>query len=88
MGQANRDFAPGGHGQPLMLVMQIIEAGKGTKNLLSTYIPNTSERFKSAVSFIKEHATTPGTPLLLSTVDGIEVVDGNHRVAALLATQS
>ena len=72
----------------LMLVMQIIEAGRGTKNLLSTYIPNTSERFKSALSFIKEHATTPGTPLLLSTEDGIEVVDGNHRVAALLAVQN
>jgi len=70
------------------LAMHIIEAGKGTKSILSAYIPNTADRFKSALSFVTENATTPGTPLLLLAQDGIEVIDGNHRIAALLAVQS
>ena len=69
--------------------MQIAEAGaKGRKNLLATYIPNTAQRFKSCVDFIRSNGVTPGTILLLHGDQGYDVIDGNHRVAALLVLQS
>lgn len=78
------DLAP----RSKMLVSQIFEAGIGRKNLMADYIPNTAERFLSCVQFICDNNSVPGKILLLASHDGYEVIDGNHRIAALLTVQS
>ena len=70
-------------------IHQIVDAGaNGTRNPMSMYIPNTVERFKSSLEYIKSNGSTPKTILLLDTPEGYDIVDGTHRVAALLAIQS
>ena len=78
------DLAP----RSLALSTQIVEAGIGRKNWMTDYIPNTAERFLSCVQFIRDNNSVPGKILLLASPDGYEVIDGNHRIAALLAVQS
>jgi hypothetical protein len=78
------DLAP----RSLALAVQIVEAGIGRKNLMANYIPNTAERFLSCVQFIRDNNSVPGKILLLASHGGYEVIDGNHRIAALLAVQS
>lgn len=69
----------------LRTLMLIIEAGVyGRENWITAYIPNTVERFISSVNYIKTDGKVPGTLVLLRGADGYEVVEGNHRVAALL----
>jgi hypothetical protein len=70
------------------LVMQLIEAANGYSNLMSKYIPNTVDRFKSCLEYVRMNGTTPGVILLLRTSEGTAIIDGNHRIAALLAYQS
>jgi hypothetical protein len=71
------------------LVLQITDAGvNGTNNLVSNYIPDVIERFNSCVEYIRSNNSTPGKILLLRCGRVYHVVDGNHRVAALLALQS
>jgi hypothetical protein len=70
------------------LIMQIIQAGTGQRNLMSWYIPKTADRFKSCLAYVRTNTTVPGTILLLRDLDGLYVIDGNHRIAALLAVQS
>ena len=70
------------------LVMQLIEAANGSSNLMSKYIPNTVERFKSCLEYVRMNKTTPGIILLLRASEGVAIIEGNHRVAALLAYQS
>ncbi|WNC71443.1 hypothetical protein RGQ13_15120 [Thalassotalea psychrophila] len=49
-------------------------------------VENTKERFQSCVSYIKEHGNIP-TPIILTRInDGFSVMDGNHRLAAILFT--
>jgi hypothetical protein len=69
----------------LQIALQIMEAAMGRKNLISMYIPNTTERFESCARYIAEQRTLPGKILLLEGPEGYDVVEGNHRVAALLA---
>jgi hypothetical protein len=66
----------------------ITEAGSGQRNLLSQHMPDTGQRFRTALAHVEREATTPGRPLLLVLPEGIEVIDGSHRVAALLAAQA
>ena len=70
------------------LVMQLVEAAQGRPNLMSQYIPNTAERFKSCLEYIQANGTTPNVILLLRASEGIVIIEGNHRIAALLAYQS
>lgn len=70
------------------LVTQLVQAADGTKNIMASYIPNTAERFMSCLRYIKDNATTPGVILLHRTEVGVSIIDGNHRVAALLAFQA
>ncbi|MDX2220312.1 MAG: hypothetical protein SF172_14950 [Burkholderiales bacterium] len=72
----------------LALVGQITAAAAGVANAVSCYIPNTAERFRSCLQFIQQNATTPGTVILHRSEAGLFIVDGNHRIAALLAVQS
>jgi hypothetical protein len=47
-------------------------------------IENTKERFWSCVQFIEVHQEIPKPIIALLRNNEIEVVDGNHRIAALL----
>lgn len=69
------------------LVTQLIEAASGVKNIMARYIPNTAERFISCLTYIRANATTPGVVLLHRSEDGMSIIDGNHRIAALMAFQ-
>lgn len=70
-------------------IVLIADAALGNRaNLMSKYIPDSKKRFTSSLCYIRENGAPPGTVLLLSGVDGYEIVDGNHRVAALLANWS
>ncbi len=69
----------------LRIAVQIIEAAQGKNNLISAYISNTRERFQSSLQFVIEHRSLPSKVLLLRGPDGLEVIEGNHRIAALLA---
>jgi hypothetical protein len=70
------------------VVMQLVEAATGKSNMMSSYIPNTAERFNSCLQYILKNATTPGTIILHRSAMGTSIVEGNHRIAALLAAQS
>lgn len=67
-------------------VKLIIEAALGGQdNVMARYIPDTKQRFSSSLSFIQKNGVPPGIVLLLAGVDGYDIIDGNHRIAALLA---
>jgi hypothetical protein len=51
----------------------------GTANL-----PNTKERFRAYAEFVRVHQTIPKPIAVMSRNQKIEVIDGNHRIAALL----
>ncbi len=40
------------------------------------------ERFNSCCTYMKEHGVFPQPIMLLSTPNGYDVLDGNHRLAA------
>jgi hypothetical protein len=40
-------------------------------------------RFLAAGKYISEHGTLPEPPLVIRLTNGLSVLDGNHRVAAL-----
>ena len=71
-----------------MIVMQLVEAAIGKSNMMSRYIPNTAERFMSCLGYVQSNETTPGVVILHRSDLGIFVIDGNHRIAALLAFQA
>jgi len=50
-------------------------------------VENTKERFSSCVSYIKEHGTIPKPIILTRVSDGFNVMDGNHRMAAIAFTK-
>lgn len=76
-----------GHASQQLLRL-VTEAAAGQPNLLSNQSPDTARRFAAAQRYITEHGSPPGTPLLLARPGGIEVVDGCHRLAALLQLQA
>ena len=47
-------------------------------------LPNTKERFRACAEFIRGHETIPKPIAVMSRDKKIEVIDGNHRIAALL----
>jgi hypothetical protein len=51
----------------------------GTANL-----PNTKERFKACAEFVRVHKTIPKPIAVISRNQKIEVIDGIHRIVALL----
>jgi hypothetical protein len=67
----------------------IVDAAVGDReNVMSMYIPDSKDRFNSALSYVQKNGVLPGTVLLLEGADGYDIVDGNHRIAALLANWS
>lgn len=64
-------------------LIQIFEAAiLGRHNIMSTSIPNLSERFVSVVKYIHSHGTMPKAPALLCEKDKFYIFDGNHRLSA------
>lgn len=57
-------------------------------NLMTAYIPDTKERFRSITKYALEHQNVPGTLVLLKSGTKYEVIEGNHRVAVLIALQN
>jgi hypothetical protein len=49
--------------------------------------PDSKARFLSAGRYVSEHGTFPRPPLVINLPDGMSVLDGNHRVAALCFRQ-
>jgi hypothetical protein len=47
-------------------------------------LPNTKERFRTCAEFIRVHQTIPKPIAVMSRNNKIEVIDGIHRIAALL----
>jgi hypothetical protein len=47
-------------------------------------LPNTKERFRACAEFIRVHQTIPKPIAVMSRNNKIEVIDGIHRIAALL----
>jgi hypothetical protein len=54
-------------------------------NLLSAYIPDSKTRFEGLRQFIAQNARLPAPLILLRSAGGYDVIDGNHRVAAMLS---
>jgi hypothetical protein len=54
----------------------------GRPNAISR-IANSRIRFLTAGKYVSEHGTLPEPPLVIRLTDGLSVLDGNHRVAAL-----
>lgn len=50
--------------------------------------PDSKDRFFSAMKFLSEHGRVPGALVVMQLNDGLSVIDGNHRVAALCARQA
>jgi len=49
---------------------------------------NSEERFKRALGHLVEAGEFQVAPVVMKLDDGISVIDGNHRVTALLSTQA
>jgi hypothetical protein len=47
-------------------------------------LPNTKQRFRACTEFVRLHSTIPKPILVISRNNKIKVIDGNHRIAALL----
>ena len=76
------DFGP----NSLERAIEILDANlRAKKNSVARQVPDTRERFESALGYIETHASLPEPLVLLSTLEGYEVCEGNHRVAAMLA---
>jgi hypothetical protein len=52
-----------------------------------TRLPESKQRFTSALQHITQHGTIPKPPLAMRVQDGFVVIDGNHRLAALCFRQ-
>lgn len=48
-------------------------------------VAGTKERFRACADFISKHRTMPKPVILRDTGDCYELLDGNHRIAAMLA---
>ena len=67
-------------------VRLLISAGAlGQNNIMSAYIPNTKQRFASVLEYLKDQHCLPGTIVLLRSAGKFYIIEGNHRIAALLA---
>ena len=76
------DFGP----QSLERAIEVLEANVRHKdNALAKEVPGTHARFESALDFIETHAALPEPLVLLSTLEGYQICEGNHRAAAMLA---
>ncbi len=51
---------------------------------LFTGVAESKERFRACADFIRNNGRIPGPIIVLDKGNGIEIVDGNHRIAALL----
>ena len=67
-------------------VWQLISAcALGENNIMSAYIPDTKQRFASVLEYLKDKHCLPGTVVLLRSAGKLDIIEGNHRIAALLA---
>ncbi|WP_296656041.1 hypothetical protein [Thiobacillus sp. 0-1251] len=55
---------------------------QGKPNIYTQQIPDGKQRFQSVLSYLSIHKSFPGFPVLAVQADGLEVLDGNHRMAA------
>jgi len=66
------------------IVKMALAAVAGQVNIYSDSIPDLKQRFFNVVSYLVEHGTLPKAPSLIQDPDGIQIMDGNHRIAAYL----
>lgn len=66
------------------LIMQdmVLGAVQNQPNLYSNSIPDLKNRFFNIVEFVKANGCLPRPPTLLSQIDKLKILDGNHRMAA------
>lgn len=65
--------------------LRILDADvHGKRNQVANGIPDSARRFATMWEFIQSHGKLPAPLVLVSTFEGYEVVEGNHRVAAML----
>jgi hypothetical protein len=69
------------------VVREMIDAHIGGVSNVHTRVPESKLRFTAALEYVSEHGTIPKPPLAMRMRDGIIVIDGNHRVAALCVHQ-
>jgi len=75
------DLAP----RSLEHAVRILDADiHGRQNAETAAIPDSARRFAAIWEFISSAARLPAPLVLVSTFDGYEVVEGNHRIAAML----
>lgn len=51
----------------------------------TTNVENTQKRFWTAASFIRANGRLPCPVVATTSAEGIDIMDGNHRIAALVA---
>lgn len=56
-------------------------------NHISEYVPNSKKRYAMALKYIMEQRALPGPVILLNEGQSFEIVDGCHRISALVALQ-
>lgn len=69
-------------------VAGIIEAHTQQKTNAFSNLVDGKARFFSLVEYVLEHRTLPAPPIILQSTKGLEIIDGNHRLAALTHARS
>jgi hypothetical protein len=64
------------------VVAMVLAAVAGQSNIYSISIPNLKERFFSVVAYLAEHGSLPKPPVIIKDAQGLNIVDGHHRMAA------
>ena len=59
----------------------------GANNVVMAYVEDSRERFAKIMAYAQANHNIPGTIILLKTGQQYEIVDGNHRLAALIWLQ-
>lgn len=61
----------------------IIEGHIKNQHNIYSNIQNSRERFFRLLGYVYEHGTLPVAPIVMSEEGALELIDGNHRMAAL-----
>jgi hypothetical protein len=68
-------------------VAGMVRAALGERNLYSNSIPDLHLRFQRVLEYVARTEDLPGAPTLIQLPDGLQIVDGNHRMAAYFLLQ-
>lgn len=71
------DLAP----EELSKVAGMVRGALGERNLYSESIKNLGARFMSIVEYVKDTKMLPKPPTIIGGGDGLQIIDGNHRMA-------